>query len=131
MAKRPAGPVLKVRKTIPYEFVLEALMPLSPRTRPMFGCHAVYIGPRIVFILRDRPDYPKDNGVWLATTAEHHESLLQEFPNMRSLGLFGKEVTHWQILPSDSSSFESSVMRACDFVLAKDPRIGKLPKHRG
>jgi hypothetical protein len=130
MRKRRANSTPKARKPVPYEFVLEALTPLSPRTRPMFGCHAVYVGAKIVFILRDRDDYPRDNGVWLATTAEHHESLLQEFPNMRSLELFGKDVTHWQLLPSGAADFESSAMRACDLVLARDTRIGKIPKSR-
>src|SRR5258707_6386195 len=34
---------LKQRKPVPHAFVLEALAPLSPYTRPMFGCLAVYV----------------------------------------------------------------------------------------
>jgi len=66
---------VKRRKIVPYEFVLDALAPLAPTTRPMFGCLAVYVEEQIVLILRDRHDSREDNGVWLATTAEHHESL--------------------------------------------------------
>jgi hypothetical protein len=33
-------------------------------------------------ILRDKRENTKDNGVWLATTEQHHESLRREFPNM-------------------------------------------------
>ena len=33
----------KQRKVVPHEFVLDAIAPLSPRTRPMFGCLAVYV----------------------------------------------------------------------------------------
>lgn len=119
---------MKVRKAPPHEFVLEALTALKPRTNPMFGCLAVYVGPKIVLILRDRPSYPDDNGVWLATTQEHHESLRREFPSMRAIQLFGKPETGWQVLPASSPDFEESALRACELVLARDPRIGKIPK---
>ena len=118
----------KPRKRVPYEFVLEALAPLSPMTRPLFSCVAVYIGEKIVFALRDRPTATADNGVWLATTQEHHESLRRELPNMRSIGVLGKDVTGWQILPADSADFETAAFRACELVLARDARIGKVPK---
>ena len=117
------------RKAPPYEFVLDALASLSPVTRPMFGCLAVYVREKIVLILRDRPD-DADNGVWLATTAEHHDSLRKEFPHMRSIQLFGTEVTSWQVLPADAGDFEESAMRACDLVLARDSRIGRVPSTR-
>jgi hypothetical protein len=118
------------RKTIPHAFVLEALESGSPFTRPMFGCLAIYIGRKIVLILRDRPGNPEDNGVWLATTAEHHESLRSEFPNMRSIQLLGKKITHWQVLPADAPDFEEAALRACEMIVAGDPRIGKTPKAR-
>src|SRR5258706_383021 len=76
-------------KRVPHEFVLDAIATLSPRTRPMFGCVAVYVEEKIVLILRDKPGAEADNGVWLATTAEHHESLRREFPQMRSIGVLG------------------------------------------
>ena len=117
-------------KVIPYDFVLEALTALSPRTNPMFGCTAVYIGKKIVLILRDRPKEPADNGVWLATTPEHHESLRSDFPNMRSIRVLGENVTGWQNLPADASDFEESAVKACDMITRRDPRIGKIPKPR-
>jgi hypothetical protein len=55
----------------------------------MFGCTAIYVGEKIALILRQKPSYERDNGVWLATTREHHESLRQDFPNMRSIALLG------------------------------------------
>jgi hypothetical protein len=121
------GFAIKQRKTIPYEFVLDALTSVSPWTRPMFGCFAVYVGDKIMLALRDKQDHPEDNGVWLATTQEHHESLRREFPNMRSIGLLGKRVTGWQILPADASDFEEASLRACELIVAGDTRIGKLP----
>ena len=96
----------------------------------MFGCLAVYVGEKIVLILRDRPKYPRDNGVWLATTPEHHETLRAEFPTMRSVGLLGKKITGWQVLPSESADFEEAAIRACELITAGDPRIGKIPGAR-
>ena len=120
----------KPRKAVPHEFVLDALAELSPRTNPMFGCLAVYVGEKIVLILRDKREPSADNGVWLATTQEHHESLRREFPNMRSIAVFGKEVTGWQVLPANAPDFEEAALHACELVVARDSRIGKVPKPR-
>jgi len=121
---------VKPRKTVPHEFVLDAIAHLSPRTRPMFGCLAVYVGEKIVLVLRDKIGDSADNGVWLATTQEHHASLQHEFPNMRSIQVFGQAVTGWQVLPADAPDFEEAAMHACDLVAARDPRIGKIPGKR-
>ena len=120
----------KPRKAIPFEFVLDALAALAPRTRPMFGCLAIDVGDKIVLILRDKPGSPADNGVWLCTTREHHESLRRLFPYMRSVRVLGKPVTGWQVLPADAPDFEQAALRACELVAAGDPRIGKVPKPR-
>jgi hypothetical protein len=117
-------------KPIPFEFVLEWLDELAPYTNPMFGCTAVYVGNKIVFILRDRGNSPPDDGVWIATTAEHHESLRRDLPSMRDIEIFGPGPTGWQVLPVSSGDFEESVRLACDFVLRGDERIGKIPKSR-
>ena len=121
---------VRQRKVVPHEFVLDAITPLSPQTRPMFGCLAVYVEDKIVLVLRDKRDETADNGVWLATTEEHHESLRREFPNMRSIQVFGKEVTCWQVLPADAPNFEEAALRACELIIAGDPRIGKVPGGR-
>jgi hypothetical protein len=81
-------------------------------------------------MLREKQKQTEDNGVWLATTAEYHQSLRREFPNMRSIQLLGKEVTGWQVLPADAPDFESAALRACELIVARDPRIGKVPKSR-
>ena len=120
----------KQRKKIPYEFVLDALAELSPRTNPMFGCLAIYVGDKIVLVLREKAGPSPDNGVWLATPVDHHESLRRDFPNMRSIEVLGKDVTGWQVLPADAPDFEEAAMHACGLVIAGDPRIGKVPKSR-
>lgn len=120
----------KPRKALPYEFVLEALAEARYFTRPMFGCLAVYVKEKIVLILRDKPTATSSNGVWIATTKEHHASLGDEFPGMRSIPVLGSGLTGWQMLPSDAPDFEEAALRACDLILAADPRIGKTPKGR-
>lgn len=119
------------RKKVPHEFVLEALASLLPETRPMFGCLAVYVGDKIVCVLRDKRDATADDdGMWLATTPDHHPSLRREFPSLRSIRVLGKKVTGWQVLPADAPDFEEAALRACDCILARDPRIGKVPASR-
>lgn len=120
----------KSKKIIPFDFVLEELASLDPYTKPMFGAYAVYVDQKIIFILRDRPTSPDDNGVWLATTEIHHKSLKKDFPEMRSIAVLGPGVTGWQILPADSDDFEDSVLKACRLVQKEDLRIGKIPKTR-
>jgi hypothetical protein len=125
-----AGTKKAKKRATPFPFVLEMLEPLSPLTRPMFGCTAVYVGEKIVLVLRDKEDGREDNGVWLATTEEHHASLAAEFPSMRSIGVLGGGTTGWQLLPSAAPDFEESAVRACELILSGDPRIGKVPKPR-
>jgi hypothetical protein len=120
----------KKRREVPHEFVLDALAPLSPVTRPMFGCLAVYLEEKIVLILRDKPPSPADNGVWIATTVEHHETLRREFPQMRLIQVLGKATTGWQVLRADAPDFEEAALHACALIRAGDERIGKIPKRR-
>jgi hypothetical protein len=129
--RRDADALFAPRKSraVPFEFVLDELARLEPWTRPMFGCTAVYVEERIVFILRTGKK-DEDNGVWVATTKEHHGSLRRELPSLRSITVFGAGETGWQVLPLDADDFEESVLRACALVRAGDARIGKVPKPR-
>jgi hypothetical protein len=120
----------KTLKTIPFEFILDRLSPREPLVKRMFGCFAVYLENKIVFILRDRKRSPQDNGIWMATTKEHHQSLKNELPSIRSIKAFGPKESGWQVLPVSSGDFEESGIRACELVLQNDPRIGKIPKSK-
>jgi hypothetical protein len=117
-------------QAIPFPFVLDELERCSPLTRKMFGCLAIYLEDKMVLILRDKEDYLQDNGVWLATSHEHHEGLKKDFPSMRSVSLLGAAPTAWQNIPTDSADFEEAVMRACQFIKMNDPRIGKIPQKK-
>ena len=128
--KLPAGEAIfsvKKSKALPHPFVLDALEAALPETRPMFGCLAVYVGEKIVMILRDKAGADPDNGVWLATIPEHHDSLRRELPSLRSITVFGSGVTGWQVLPVTGPEFEEEALRACEMVLVGDRRIGKIP----
>lgn len=121
---------MKKQTQIPFSFILDYLLPLNPRIRPMFGSHAIYVKEKIVFIVRDRATHSECNGIWIATSKEHHKSLRKEFPRMHSVYVLsdGKGETGWQMLHSEAIDFESAAIHACELVLHGDPRIGKIPK---
>lgn len=99
----------------------------------MFSGYAVYIGNRLVFMLRDHADSPQDNGLWLVLSEAVNpddKSLRKDFPSLRTIDLLGGVISHWLLVPSDSPTFEEEAMHACDLVLRHDPRIGRIPKSR-
>ncbi len=118
---------LKPTPDVPFDFVLEELAALNPIVGRMFGCFSLYIDGKIIFILRARESSPEDNGVWIATTAEHHESLQKDLPSIRSITLFGPGPTGWQVIPFESDHFDQDVLKACQLVRRGDLRIGKIP----
>ncbi len=108
-------------------------MPLSPEVRRMFSGFSVYLGRRIVCMLRDHAESPVDNGVWLVlseSTNPNDPALRREFPSIRSIELLGGKISHWLLIPSDSPSFEREALHACDLLLRHDPRIGRIPKSK-
>jgi hypothetical protein len=99
----------------------------------MFSGFAVYLGDRIVCMLRDHPKSPRDNGVWLVlsdTTNPADPGLRHEFPSIRSIELLRSKIGHWLLIPSDSLGFEMEALYACDLLLRHDPRLGRIPKSR-
>jgi len=132
-------PTKSKRKAPPYPFVLEALASLEPEVRPMFSGYAVYIGDKIVLMLRDSPKIPEDNGLWLvfaeqaeATLALTNKpgSLRKKLPSLRTIGILGGVIKHWLLIPSDGPNFEADAQQACELILAHDPRIGRIPESR-
>jgi hypothetical protein len=115
-------------KVVPFDFILDRLDRLQPTIRPMFGCHAIYIGEKIVFMLRKKETATRDNGVWVAIAPGQHETLKKEFPSLRTVEVLGDKTTAWQNLPEDAMDFEESANRLCDLALKNDLRIGKIPK---
>lgn len=115
----------------PFEFVLEELTTVPIHTKPMFGCLAIYREEYLLLILRDKPDYTRDNGVWLALQPEHYESIKKEFPLLRSVELLGsKTPTVWQNIPKEDDDFEAAALKVCELIRKGDKRIGKIPKKK-
>jgi hypothetical protein len=132
MPRTSRGPA-KAKQRPPHEFVLEALTSLKPEVRRMFSGFGVYLGERIVFMLRDHEKSPKDNGVWLVLsdgTDPADPELRREFPSLRRIELLRKTIGHWLLIPSDSPSFEAEALHACDLLLRRDPRLGRIPKSK-
>jgi hypothetical protein len=121
---------MKKSKSMAFAFVMDELDRLRPVARPMFGCHGIYVNEKIVLITRDKNSGDDDEGVWIATTIEHHDSLRKQLPSLRSVSLLGKGETNWQVIPKQSESFEEEVLKACELVLRHDPRIGTIPKKK-
>jgi hypothetical protein len=128
-----AGQVRPKRRSAPYPFILEALAPLEPEVRPMFSGFAVYVGEKIVLMLRDSLKEPKDNGVWLVFSEAANladPGVLQDFPSLRLIDLLGGKIAHWRLIPADSSTFESEALHACELLLKHDRRFGRIPQSR-
>jgi hypothetical protein len=126
--KRPRAAELRAapKKREPFPFVLDELASLDPWTRPMFGCLAVYVGERIVFILRDKAGDP-DTGVWVSSEKDQQAALVRELPRLAPIDVFGDKVSGWKKLAASSPDFEEDVLAACELVRRGDPRIGKVP----
>lgn len=120
---------MKKPVTIPFDFILEKLFSLNPVVKPMFGCHGIYVGEKIMMIVRNKEEHTDDNGVWISTKAEHHAALKKIFPSMRMIGVLGNQ-TNWQIIPAEADDFEEGAMKVCELILKNDPRIGNVPKSR-
>jgi hypothetical protein len=119
-----------MKSKIAFDFVLEELDRLRPIAQPMFGCHAIYVAEKLMLITRDKGLGDGDEGVWIATKSEFHDSLRKELPSMRSITLLGNGETNWQVIPKESDSFEEEVLRVCALIVQRDPRIGTIPKKK-
>lgn len=123
----------KPKPKVPHAFVLEALAPLRPEVNRMFSGFAVYIDDILVMMLRESAKSPQDNGVWLVLsegTDPADKSLRRDFPPIRRIELLGNKIHHWLLLPSDDPEFEQLALRACDFILRRDSRLGRVPQSR-
>jgi hypothetical protein len=99
----------------------------------MFSGFAVYVGDKIVIMLRDSPKHPEDNGVWLVFSESANLAdprIRLDFPSIRLIGLLGGKIGHWRLIPADSPTFESEALHACELLLKHDARFGRIPQSR-
>lgn len=105
---------------------------MRPIVKQMFGFTYVFLGDRLMLLLRNRKNQSRFNGVWLATAEEHFASLQKEFPISPSwLISFAKK--QWLLIPIDAEEFEEYSLKACELILRGDVRLGRLsiPKSSG
>jgi hypothetical protein len=123
----------KPKPKLPHPFVLEALASSNPEVRRMFSGYAVYIGDRLVMMLRDHAKMPRDNGLWLVLsegTDPADKTLRRDLPSLRPIQTLSGKISHWLLIPSDDADFETVALHACDLILRNDPRLGRIPQSR-
>jgi hypothetical protein len=62
-----------MNREIPFDFIFDYLLPIKTITKPFFGMFAVYHGPKLLLLLRQRDNEPDMNGIWIATTPDRGE----------------------------------------------------------
>lgn len=92
--------------------------------RKMFGCDAAYLDEALYLVAADR-DNPW-SGVLVCTSKERHAALMSELPSLRPHPVLGK----WLYLPQTDESFEAVAVQLVELALARDPRLGVVPRPR-
>src|SRR5690606_26188035 len=90
----------------------------------MFGCEAAYLDGMLCLVVADRGE--PWNGVLVCTSREHHAALIEEIPALRPHGVLRK----WLYVSQDEQAFEAAVDKVAELALARDPRVGVVPKTR-
>ncbi len=116
------------RKQIPYDFILEELAGLDLHTKPMFGCTAIYIGSKIMLILRKKEKMDLDTGIWVCIPDESVQEIKLKFPMLKGVTFFENENSAWQCLGETEEDFEELCLKFCSLIKKGDPRIGRIPK---
>lgn len=89
--------------------------------KPMFGCHAHYVGGRLVLVRADRG--APWQGLLVPTEAAHHAALQAQFPALRVHPVLRK----WLLLGDEHPEFEATALALAARIKQTDPRIGVEP----
>lgn len=92
--------------------------------RKMFGCDAAYLDGSLYLVVADREE--PWNGVMVCTSHERQAALVAEIPNLLPHPELGK----WLYLPQSDEAFETIAAKLVALALARDPRLGVVPKPR-
>jgi len=111
---------------MPFDFLLDYL-PASVVIKPAIGMYYIYWEKKIVLIFRKLNKNSHHNGVWIATTREHHASLKADIPAITDFVFNEGEVfdTAWLLLSDEHDDFETAAIHLCELVSRRDKRIGK------
>ena len=116
-------------KAIPYDFIFDYL-PDRIVAKPHFGMFYIYLDKKIMLILRRVASNLDMNGIWVATSKQHHESLEKDIPALADFVLDNGE-THdsdWRLLKETDDDFEEAAIKLCELIAHGDKRIGKETK---
>jgi len=115
-------------KSAPFDFVFDYL-PTGITVKKMFGMYYIYLGKRIMLILRRSDKQPEWNGVWVATSTEHHESLKNNIPELGAFFFEGDDRhSNWLLLQDNVEDFEGAVIKVCELIARGDASIGRETK---
>jgi len=92
--------------------------------RKLFSTDAAYLGDQIYFTLKDGPE--PWGGLLVCTSRDRHAALTADFPQLKPHAVLGK----WLYLSQFHPEFESIAPELIALALARDPRLGVLPKPR-
>ena len=118
------------KKLPPFPFILDEIADLGPRVNPMFASHGVYIGDKIVFILRDKSPADSDRGMWVVSEKDQTASLVKAFPTLGPIDVLGEKIGNWKKLSANAPDFEENALAICELVRRRDPRVGKIPESK-
>lgn len=119
---------MKIKKQIPYDFILEELTGTDYDTKPMFGCTAIYVGDKIMLILRKKEEMDEDTGLWVCIPDEYTQEMKAKYPQLKGVSFFSAEDSAWQCLHETNEDFEPLALEFCKMIKKGDPRIGRMPK---
>lgn len=94
------------------------------RLKRMFGCDAAYIDGVLYLVVADQ-DEPW-NGLMVCTSKDRHAALIEAMPALHPHPVLGK----WLYVSQSHPAFEAVTEQLVALVLARDERIGVVPKPR-
>ena len=114
-----------MKKPTPFDFLLDYL-PAGIVVKPAIGMFYIYFDKKIVLIFRKTGKNPQQNGIWISTRREEHDSLKTEIPAITNFSLDEGIDTTWLLLRDSHEDFETAAIQLCELVSRKDERIGKV-----
>jgi hypothetical protein len=94
--------------------------------KPMFGGLAFYLHGLLMAVLMEDVEDTKWQGVLIATSHEHHDSIKKAFPEVAPHPILKK----WLYLPTSCEDFEAAAQRLVRLILRADPRFGVVPSSK-
>ena len=113
----------KAKRINDFQWIVEDLESLPSFVQmKMMGCELISLDGKQRLVLADKEE--PWNGLLICTSHEYHDSLINDFPTLRSHSVLKK----WLYLPMSASDFEETAHSIAKLVRRGDSRIGVEPK---